>query len=572
MTIIIDVRSNKITTKLQGDIDKIVKFTKINDYTSELRIDNIVYCSVYKFDPKDIRDFGNHEYFGNSGRKKTENNRTKKFISDDVSRGKSTRLYSCMNCKFAVWIRMKIFNLIERVQLLYNKVFKTNFDNVFETEFENDGRINDIIEYVKRFADILFNFLSAYDYKPLFDTSLLKSMVSFQFKIDSINTTKMSSSSNVMIATMLEMVNATHNYEALYCNVPSAFYDNKRYYGFSIDTNESIGNEDVDAFLIAIKPLELENSSTRCRVRQMLLKDIVSAGDIVSRDLNKIPIHLSCSSKRLSIEQIYEKIRHTVDLQMILWYQSMVFDALMQILCIRVKHVTVENLTISNYQLVEKLRVLDFLYSDYSVLPQDVVDSFKRLVLYDVPSEDKRSALSAIARYQTGYVSRHNNDNPVTPAFSLMVHEKQFKVGTELEPFLDALISMENDYECFFRLFKLLHNAYDTYHMSHTKDTRSLKEFVENHVCGERATSVLSEQVHSVHVRNGCDLITDLYGYCFESLIALDNGQTQYPGTYRGYIKESETNIRSAMSLLSTLASTYDQNPFVKIALSLVPS
>lgn len=515
----------------------------VNDRTSNVSIKN-VHCQVYSYDPVEHHENRSHS---------------------KALRSKSMKFYTCLNCVFADWIRNRLQKSIERAPLTYNKIFRRKYNNngpQYEFESENSAGQNAIVEYAMTFTNILFNFLHTYTYVALLDTSLLVSLVSLQFKIDTSN----EADGDVALSKILGVVNAVQKFETFNCG--TVIYDR----GYSSERT------DIDDFLKSVaKPLQ--NGRGLCGTDRMLLTGrLLSRADhdIVARDLSETKVRLSCRQTTVSVAEIYEQVRRTDDLEVIVWYQRVVYEAIVRALCARTHRFVTFRPSWKKDQekIAEKLGRLSFVYADRALLPADLVDAMEFVATVNNTPSDRRTRERTLKQFVENRARETGNaDGGRSTPFVLDADKNRYEESdpVELEAFLDAMLEHRNDYECFVDVYRVLRDEYsDRYYVPHSRNPRKVQRFVNRKICAGPDANVTDPVV----VGRGCSLVTNLYQYCLESFIELNNrrsglfpridGDDQFPD-------EIAEILRNTVNLLSSFSVTYTWKPVTRLTYDLVP-
>lgn len=444
----------------------------------------------------------------------------------------------------------------------YNKIFRSKYgDDAVRAELENSNGLDDVAEYAKRANNVLFNLVNIYTYSASLDTSLLKTLVALQFKIKIIRNDPVSPDSDVIIPKILNVINSVRKYESLNCGIPSVL---------SYGNESGNGNGATDDILDLIKPLNLETSDEQCDAKRMLLGRVMESDDTESRNLSGMSVRTSFNRDdqgKVTIKDVYQLIDRTEDLELIFWYQSIVFDAIIRSLCVRlVPSVDRDRISVG-------LRGLDFIYSDMTILPVEVVDSFKVLASDGEPIEVQQSALNELRRYRVGRISYSaETDVAGLPFYFLNYNDARYR-KSKAEPFLNEIVRYKTDYKCFVRMYALLHNDYKKYYVPRGKPSfRRAHKFVNDKICDIGAKDEPTIDLPSnlpmpnpVLVDRRCDLVSILYRYCIESIIALNNWKTVFLVYTDRYIVSIVYNVQSILYNLSAVFGKFDLVPLWKM-------
>jgi len=178
--------------------------------------------------------------------------------ADDKASKTFMQFYTCFNCRIATWIINTVNNYTEILTKSYqtfnlgNNFYNTYFMIQCENWIKN---LNSFMFRNHRILDILLNFWELNSYSSLLDTTLLKSILSLNFKINSINYLKNNNykTCDRWITEILKIINSIQKYIIFNCNVlPN--YNKSIFYGYSsiLKEPESIEISDYISFLCDI--------------------------------------------------------------------------------------------------------------------------------------------------------------------------------------------------------------------------------------------------------------------------------------------------------------------------------
>lgn len=562
---------------LKMNVFKLTSLDKIGDNLSSVEIIN-VRCEVYSFDLIE-----NHQY---------------QLINSDGSTNyddlfiKLTLFYSCLNCKFAEWIQNKLLILIESNPTLYQKVFQSKYNELCRTRLEeSENLLDEIIKNTKHFVSILFNYLEFYTYSALLDTSLLKSLVSLQIKINYIRTIindkeKITGElEDTVIQGLLGILNQVQKFKALNCKIPSATVDHVPFYGYSKSYHQYDSYEnDVKNLLTNIGPTYLYNPYKYCEVDQMLLNSVINSNNPISNEFDSISIKLSCG--KLSIREIQMQVMQTDNLEVIHWYQHIIYNSIIRLICDKLHTYLQYNSHFLYTEIIDGFKILSFMLANSRKLSKEWINIVEFVI--SKMSQYDHSRIDGIHIFfknlQHIYWGHSEVIKSDFPTFVLSIDRKRSVL--DLEQFLDEIIIMFKDFKCFTRLFELLSFEFLT---PRTRNIQKLDSFINEKICVKNSTSsVVSNYLPSIstssntlpHPKNdydiarsvlddrGCSLLLNLYHNCFETLIILNNMNNEYSSAYNVH-KDAEGNMLDLISNLHILNNAYDWLPLKRITSSL---
>lgn len=519
---------------------------------------------------------------------------------------KSSKFFICLNCQFAYWTNYKLLKAIEKVPWLYHNEFKSKYKTMSRIEIEN---IIENLEYIsqktKRFGNILLNFIDRYTYTSLLETSFVKALFSLNFHTISIveiyhshenyfNKTTMEKNQldDVMITGILETINAIQTFVALNCDMLDR-YHNKHFHGISINElhpNDNLINEllqDIKEDIQIETPLEL------CDVGHMLLEKILLSENIVSNELSKLQVYVNRSS--MTVNQILEKVKSVRNLETVFWYQTIVFTAIVKMICFKIKHVisTLANLY-SEIKIGFEI-LLTFFFPIFTNLPNELVYNFKLLATKQAfaPNEinNMNKAMEDFLKKKEDVVG----ETLKFPHFNIVIPtDAQLDAG--LQDFVSDIVNNIEDYKCFMRLFGFLNNEYTKYYMFPLFNSDKVKNFVDNEInknygknektepstskslpftrmAVEQVREISEEQENNTEekiIDMGCNFFINMYQYYFENSIILKNAREKYYETTPSYLQLLTSNIYTVSSCLNSLTSMYRERTSNRIAFNLM--
>lgn len=526
--------------------------------------------------------------------------------SDDDPRGKPSKFYSCMSCEFAEGVRNELLKSIRRRSTspsfrdttavrsstwtggVLRKIHR-------QTISVTANLTEELAERVKIVTDILLDFASAYGYTSMLDTSLLTSLVRLQFQLR-CDAAAAAAGDDVIVPKLLLAVNSVQRFETLNCDVPTTL-------------NRSSAADETESFPTTFDD-DAESGSTTsegfCDADRMLLTSVVTSDDLVGRYLSGTPIRLARGETR-TVREIHERVRFTDDLDVVYWYQTIVYDVLTEILVVKARRSLGLRSRVFEEGTAAKIDRVRFLYADVTRLPAELIGYFRRLASSDwFPFEFKQTAFVGLRNYldnnratrrrRRGETNDDDDDDDVfeLPYYDFELNENRLD-GHKMSTFLDVVLAKVVDYECFVRLYELLHDERDNrYYAPRTRSFGNVHEFVETAICrdhhhrsskihqdpqGPSAVTRRREDNNGANDpstvysdRKGCDLAWNAYRYCRESVTALVGSRR---GSSPEIFDEIAKNLGSLMDRLRV--GTFDgyrrqqRVPFDGIAFHLVP-
>jgi len=281
------VLSDKISD-FKNAAKKKIKCLQLEDNVSMVVIDDINYVKyvyIYTYESKRLHLKNNNCFF--------------------------SKLYTCINCEFAAWTRIQ---LVEFHKIL-NK-----YDKYDMTHNQIKTKLNYIEDYIKRFINILYTFLDINKHDAYFDTSMLTTFLSLQFKLHYLKSNNLIVESRDIYRIIFDTINAILNFTFLSCD----FIMPTDYISSFYDLVTEIYLKDTDRilkFLDNIHPMGLE-SNDECDVDKILLLNIFLS-DI--RNVKWV-----YDDETVFVEDVLIQMETTYNSEVIFWYQNNIFNTIMK--------------------------------------------------------------------------------------------------------------------------------------------------------------------------------------------------------------------------------------------------
>lgn len=400
----------------------------------------------------------------------------------DEMRSKSMQFYFCLNCVFADWIQNELFKLIEGVPYLRYVELGSSINDEFRNKVSVETIAN-ISVIIERFLNVLFAIVNMYTYPAHIDTGLMKSLLLLYFKLnvitnlysnnnnvraESVGTSSTTSGHDgVIIPLILDSINAFQRYYALNCDVSSWYYDESTIFGYSTKAPNSNERINIDQFFLDIYSKDTVPHD-RCTIGRILLRDILqSEEDIVAREISKVKLKLVHGY--VHIKDILAEFGNSYNLEFVLWYQRIVHRAIVKIVCTKMLD-TLGSKHDFSFGTIVAFKVLNFLFSDFTDLPQRLVDIFSLLASDNVLNTDNYTAIKkTVGNYLGG---RYVHDETVyfasrLPFFHIeVIAEKSI---SSLEHFLNTIMNKIADYRCMVNVLKFLNVDKAKYYLPHVQ-------------------------------------------------------------------------------------------------------
>jgi len=420
--------------------------------------------------------------------------------------------YIYTNCSFAEWLQNKLFKFIEKFPIFYQSKFQNTYNNEFNKPFVRPNlidKLRDIDSYVIRFISILLHkFLHLADLRD-YDTSLLKTMLLLQFKIQFLtlsSDTKQPPADDAVVRSILEIMNLIQMFMATNCDVHTY---NEKYYNFdryliksshffdfwitiSADTDDSI-----EMIFLCINKLGLEEDSNKyCTTDQMLLVNIVAEtpDHPVLREISHAEVNIN--SKTIKIYQILQKIeKRECDLELIFWYQESIFNAIVK----------------SIYS-----KIITALRHDTLLKPEDIVKSIPKFI--ELPTDVTDSFTSET--YNTNKINElikkiTDLRDSITNIVLETDNATEYHEVSKLDEFTTYMNSNSEKFYCYISVFKFLREEFAKYYIPFIRDLSKVEHTVYEDVpVNEIVRSDVDDKLSD---SSRCQYVRDLYSLCLQA-------------------------------------------------------
>lgn len=429
------------------------------------------------------------------------------------------KLFTCINCQLADWIKNEVFELIEPLPLFYNAIHEFAYNDTFYSKFVEiaKDKYEKILYYNERFINMLMKYVSMYlkAYDTSIDTSLLRTLLSLQYRMKYI-TTHFEENKKIydkdVIRLLLEILNSVQKFTLINCKL-SFDYIHKQLFGFSMSSS---AEKNIDTFLDDIHFLNLESHKS-CKASQMLMYDtiIVPHFDNITWRVGDRK-----DGELISVQCAMQRIKYACDFEVMYWYQKYLLNTIMKVLFT----------TFLDYILSEK--TLPDTVSDITHIINEVIK-----YVSCVPSDMKKlfhKFLSSTTGYTstTDYTNSENNSLVTTITEYLNVHSEIDNLPSEytIDLFIYQLKLQSKDFKCFLRLFEFLHGEQNSFNRSFLDIQSTIQSFEKTLLLDIKTPNdglkniAPTEEDKLKYDREiiGCEFFNGLYQYCFETTLYLN--------------------------------------------------
>lgn len=463
------------------------------------------------------------------------------------------KFYTSINCEFVAWTIDQLMTFVKRFPLFYNPKFLFKHGNIFERNFKKMVATLDIIlQTTGRFINILLRFMNINKYDSSFDMLVLNSLLSLHLKINCIKTLRNCESDDnnskieefsddVIIRLLLDSINSIQHFMAMNCEF-GTYYVNRQFYGYP--SNNDSNKININKFLKDINLVTDLEPLDRCNIKQILLIDIIAW-------LNSMAKWKTIYGNIL-IKDVSERIQNTYDLDIIFWYNELIFKTIMKLLFSRILEYFKLRKQFSNI-LMDDIEMIysSIMLSDFTNLPSGLIQCFTLILS---KREHKYSQNDELVIRITNYLNLLHEIDLVTdlnvkPKEKINLHSNSRSNGDEhddelynksdLKKIINQIIFIIKDFECFIRLYEFLLSQYNnTYYIPFMKNYVKIKLFMQNIILESNASKYENSDTELMAIKadlkncqsyekclltdEGCKYIKALYGLCFETIVALN--------------------------------------------------
>lgn len=427
-----------------------------------------------------------------------------------------------INCKFADWILYQLFDCIQ----IFPSILKLNSnEHTIELDFENNAiKLITIEEYVERFVNVLHHFLHLFG--SYYDTSLLNTLILVQFQmeyilnyIDKEELTNISY--DIIIKIFLEIMIAVQNFKSTNCPMESKLLyseftnELKMFYDFWILIPKKTITDNFGYLNFLENDYKLK-SSLICNINQSLLESVMGNEEKTSAILNEIfstvvVFYTEHATYKNTIKEVFNKVRHSQDLELIFFYTKSIFNTIMKLICTKTlkvleafrpkirlikKKCNFPNAIIETFALIDSL----ILYGTNHSLPNNLTSRFTNLAANKICAfDDIKKTMKLIQNYLD---SIQNIELPTA----------KFRKST-LTMFIDTINQFADDFKCFKRLSEFLHWEYSKYYIPFINNPIKIYSLMNSN------DKIPSSQTHEFNIdlinsNKQCKYVSDFRSLC----------------------------------------------------------
>lgn len=556
---------------------------KLSEYISMVTI-NDAKCEVYAYNPTD------------------ENDTLSNFMT-------------CLQCEFGKWMVIELFRFLEPFQLVNHASFVHIHNNVYGLDYKESTKIlNRISKQTERFINILLKFVNMNLNDWSIETGLLKSLLSLNLKIEFIkrlertyhlrddfdddyvdedreyyngiysdakkgDTVKLRTDENdhdndnfydddddfyddhfydddddddetikgfddIIVRLLTETINSIRGFMALNCKFSTPFFSIHQLNGYQwkqFGTDTLLTDEFLDAF----------SENPCCSVKKMLLLE--------ARPQLWAGVKWKTPDGYVPVEGIVEKIGSCYSLEMVHWYQDMVFKTVMKIVLGSVDTCTADRLpenVVNQFDTFYRQQIVPDGLADG--LPTDAIKIFVAFSEYN--DDNHHLLLTMIDRYLVAIPEVLLEEDAWGPQNPEMVSDAMHWYGIR----------------CFLRLYAFSRREYDREtHEPFARNPAEIRAFlrsadwVTETVDGFRPSAESSQtgdedrfsadRMASIKdrflLRQGCEVVRGLHQYCFAALNSLSGASTEFADNAKNYNTDATEYLNAVYDHLTALVS-----------------
>ncbi|CAI6349062.1 unnamed protein product [Macrosiphum euphorbiae] len=454
--------------------------------------------------------------------------------------------YIYTNCSFAEWLQNKLFKLIEKFPIFYQSKFQNTYNNEYNKRFVRKNLIDELRKLdsaVKRFINILLhNFLHLADSRD-YDTSLLKTMLLLQFKINFLTLpldTKQPPSDDEVVRSILEIMNLiqmfmatncdVHTYNKKYFTADEYFIKKSHFFDFWI-TKSADTNNSIEKIFNIMNQLCLEDSKKYCNTEEMLLVNIVAENPDhpVLWEISHAEVYTN--SKTIKIYQILQKIeKRECDLELIFWYQESIFNAIVKLIYSKIITALQEG-TSKPEDIVQSI-------PKFIELPTDVTDYFTSIT-NDKDEKNEQIKTDDIKEKLIKKISdlRDSITSIILETDNATVAQKV----SNLDEFTTYMNSNSEKFYCYISVCKFLRNEFSKYYIPFIRNLSKVEHIVYEDVLIEKI--VQSDVDDKLTDISRCQYVRDLYRLCLEATTYLNMTLGKEDAVRNEYTKQASKTL-----------------------------
>ncbi|VVC35980.1 Hypothetical protein CINCED_3A006862 [Cinara cedri] len=424
-------------------------------------------------------------------------------------------------------------------------------------------------------------------YSVLINIDLLKSLLALCFKFNYINILIFNNENylvdNFISKEVLIQINDIQRILAYNCQLPIIIYDSKHFYGFpkyELDLND----DTIQIFLDSLTGIDFDEPTMNCDLYTMLLGDIImNQNDISSDEISAVLFHFECGE--VSAKQFFVEIEQSHDLEVIYWYMKAVYNAIMQIIFLKINihfglEIGIKELSVEVINIFEEF---NFLFSFYTGLVPELVNGFYNL---NDETEFKSSRMEKIKNGIELYLESIQKDNHLKKSQLPFVEVRADRIeSTTIDEFMFAMAEHITKYKCFVRLFESLNTEYTRYYSPLMNKIKKINSFMHINLCTkykfvEKSVVTLDAPSLSPWIieplngnirgnQDNCNYLKNMYQFSYEHFQALSTNSLS-SDINTDHCKEVGRNLYHAIYYISFIITKNDDMSLLEITYNLI--
>jgi len=355
-------------------------------------------------------------------------------------------------------------------------------------------------------------------------------------------------------------------------------YDKSILYDFT-KTDKKFEFKEIDYQLDFLQLIGYDIFDSTCSAKHILLTNVVNVDTIISSEIFELEI--TVEDEKVSIKTIYEEVNRSSNIDLIFWYQKIVFSAIMKLICAKTKILL--NQTAINYNLISKIfKAISIFYSKFLNLPSNLITLFENLASNKFDKENDRDKV--LDDYIKSDVFEITDYKPFKLPKAIIKLYTNMSYSS-FEDFTQQIHRFIKDFKCFIKVLRFLNYENNKYYNIHTRNPKILYDIVHKNIIhkGQHVDSTKKQSdemvqqnddiksLNSEKIQNDiCNSIKKFHHYCYNTIFLLsvefyeDHDKVQ---TIKNIVSKYYDFI---INSLYTLGKQYSNHYLKKITLNLI--
>jgi len=299
---------------------------------------------------------------------------------------------------------------------------------------------------------------------------------------------------DVMLTGIFEALNNIQQFKESNCIIYPSNNRPVKYGSFEIEYGYKPLIMNIFLYYIRLD-FKLDHLNLSCTVQQMLLDNIVKTNNIISIELSELIILVE--TEKVSITDIYELVIRSSNLDLIFWYQKIVFNAIMKIICIELKIILNSDSVEDESSITNMFKEMEILYLTYTILPFSLDRYFKELATKRI-SDMEENKIDEINVAIDEYLKLQVFENEDIETLKFPVVTIQFPPTKQTNSsFVDFMVVVLNKFQnnqCFLNVFEYLSKQQIPCKI-HTGNPKEIFDIVQTKLLNKNVKEYPSEEV-----------------------------------------------------------------------------